>query len=63
MTLKYLYIMPALLVLSLSSSSKIVFEKTVHDFGAVDANSEVRHVFNFNNEGTGKLIIKDVKAG
>ena len=49
--------------LSLSAQPKIVFDKTVHDFGKVgEGDGAATYDFTFKNEGTTPLVIQDVKA-
>src|SRR6188508_471536 len=40
----------------------LVIDATKHDFGAVEAGSQVRHAFRISNEGTGTLKLKAGKT-
>ena len=39
------------------------FDETTHDFGKQMSGPELKHTFNFKNEGDGTLVIEKVKAG
>lgn len=39
------------------------FDETSHDFGRVERNRELRHVFRFTNTGGAPLIILEIHAG
>ena len=39
------------------------FEEISHDFGKQMSGPELKHTFNFRNEGDGTLFIEKVKAG
>ncbi len=41
---------------------KIEFDKTVHDYGAVDYNGDGNCVFVFKNKGDVPLVLKNVRA-
>jgi hypothetical protein len=43
-------------------NAKIVFDKTIHDFGKVQQGTVLEYSFKFTNEGSGKLIIIGVNA-
>lgn len=45
-----------------SAKSIILFEKTVHDFGKVNKESVLKHVFTFKNTGKDTLVIERVNA-
>jgi len=47
---------------NLKKEPKISFEKTVHDYGEIDYNSDGTYHFNFTNNGNAPLIIKKVNA-
>ncbi len=42
--------------------SKIVFEETEFDFGAINQGETVTHVFKFVNEGSAPLVISRIKT-
>lgn len=42
--------------------ARIVFDETIHDFGAVDAGAVVSHEFEFTNVGSVPLIISDARS-
>lgn len=44
-------------------SPRIHFSEKVHDFGVVEQKAVLKHVFTFQNKGTGKLIIEKIKSG
>lgn len=39
------------------------FDEISHDFGRVERNRELRHVFRFTNTGAATLIIREIHAG
>lgn len=41
---------------------KIAFEKTEHDFGEMEKQQSVKHIFKFKNEGDALLVIEKVRA-
>lgn len=46
----------------IASRTTISFEKLIHDFGKVKAETDNRYKFKFTNTGAKPLIISDVKA-
>jgi hypothetical protein len=46
----------------IASRTTISFEKLIHDFGKVKADTDNRYKFKFTNTGNKPLIISDVKA-
>jgi hypothetical protein len=44
------------------NNAQIHFNKTQHDFGTVDLNSEVSHDFAFTNPGEETLMIQDIQT-
>ncbi|RZJ60681.1 MAG: DUF1573 domain-containing protein [Flavobacterium sp.] len=38
-----------------------VFESLDHDFGTIKAGDKVEHIYKFKNEGTGDLVVSEVK--
>ena len=45
-----------------TGSPSIVFEETEHDFGDVEKQSTVKHIFKFKNHGDALLVIDKVRA-
>lgn len=45
-----------------SGAAKIQFDETEFDFGEINQNFEVSHIFKFKNIGHDTLIIKNVRA-
>ncbi len=45
------------------ASAKFMWEKTIHDFGAIELNVPATATFTFVNEGEAPLVISEVKAG
>ncbi len=45
------------------NAPQIVFDKTEHDFGEVEQNTELTHVFKFKNQGKSDLEIQDLTTG
>lgn len=39
----------------------IVFEEIAHDFGEVEQNEQLKHAFEFRNEGTEDLVIEQLR--
>lgn len=52
----------AKLELELNNRTSISFDKIIHDFGKVKAETDNRYKFRFTNSGEKPLIISDVKA-
>ena len=42
--------------------AKIAFSDTIHEYGIIDFSSEGTCIFEFSNEGTGQLVLKNVKS-
>jgi len=57
------FILTALILVSCAGTPKIHFDQTSHDFGMVETESELVHVFEFSNTGEATLIIQKVRAG
>lgn len=60
---KYLLFSVFILMLSCSEKPEIKFEYTQFDFGTIQQNVKVSHIFKFINSGKETLRIKDIKAG
>jgi len=50
-------------VISCYGKSRIVFDKTEHDFGKIRANAVVKYTFKFENRGSDTLFIEKIKSG
>ncbi|PKL37261.1 MAG: hypothetical protein CVV44_16640 [Spirochaetae bacterium HGW-Spirochaetae-1] len=57
------FILAALILVSCAGTPKINFDQTSHDFGIVEPESELVHVFGFSNTGEATLIVQKVRAG
>jgi len=45
-----------------SNFPKLEFDKTEHDFGEIEAKTQVETVFNYTNTGDAPLVITDIKS-
>ena len=65
--MKIKLIITALLItaglLPLYAGSRILFERTTHDFGTVKQETSLYHTFKFKNRGSDILIIDRIRAG
>lgn len=52
----------SLLAVDAETASRIVFEEDSHDFGDIFRGERVSHKFTFSNQGTGDLVIENVKT-
>ena len=57
------FILIILMAIYAMANPKIVFEKTVHDFGKIKPETSHSAVFTFYNRGTSTLTIERVRAG
>jgi hypothetical protein len=58
-----LFLIILILATACSGKPKIKFDSLTHDFGVINKDSTLTHIFNFTNIGKGILVIKKVTAG
>ena len=58
-----LFLFSFLLSISCSAEPRMQFYKENHDFGDVEQNTKVKHIFTFQNTGSSMLKVKKIKAG
>ncbi|MBN2040772.1 MAG: DUF1573 domain-containing protein [Spirochaetes bacterium] len=52
-----------MIICSCNGKPKIQFDESSHNFGDVEQNTELIHIFTFKNTGDSTLVIKKVKPG
>jgi hypothetical protein len=45
------------------SEPRVAFEETAYNFGEVQTEQELKHIFKFRNLGNATLVIKKIEAG